>query len=158
MLLLMTIGCKQRIDLKLGFANKTKKEIFIEVSLDNQFTDSLLNNSKSNLLEEPYSSRYIKPDNTEYFPALCSWESFIDNSKNKRVCFYVFDSDEFRRFRLGELTNGNLKYKFLSYTKEELMKMNWEIEYKEVMPNQQLKTKVVDLKSTTPPPWVNKKK
>ena len=131
LILITFASCESKIDDKLKFTNMTKKEIFVKVSLGHQFIDSLLNNCTSNLWIAQYSSRHIKPDLSEKFPVWVSWESFIENSADKKVCFYVFGGIAFGKFRRGEINKTRLKYKQLDFTKEQLVKLNWEVVFRD---------------------------
>ena len=155
-ILIFNIGCGSSPDYKLCIANKSDKEICVIYMDKSEFENEFLFENQLNL-NDP-SGTFLYSQSTICLPAIDSWESTIDRREGKKLHFYIFDAIAFRDFKKGRITKNRLQYQYMTFTKEQLQKMNWEIIYKDTMPKIQVKTKMEDSKSTTPPPWVNKKK
>ena len=71
------------------------------------------------------------PDESVRFPAWGTWEKAIEKFDDKKIYFYVFNADSLSIFREGNLDKNLLKYKQLDFTKEQLIKINWEVIFKD---------------------------
>ncbi|NVO02784.1 MAG: hypothetical protein HXX09_08745 [Bacteroidetes bacterium] len=129
-LVLITLAsCESNSDSKLTLTNKSKEEIFVRITSDKKEADYLLSNNNSGAWD--CMGHYLEIDSLARFPAWYKWETFIDQFPDKKVFFYVFDADEFREYRSGNRDKNQLKYKQLEFTKEQLIKMNWEVVFRD---------------------------
>jgi hypothetical protein len=128
--ILTFIGCERSYDSKLSFKNDSDKEIFVKfVEKKNDINDFL---SDHELASWDTFGHYLEPNSSANFPAWGRWENWIETlNDDKKVYFYVFNAEPFRKFRAGNLVKSRLKYKQLDFTKEQLVKINWEVVFKD---------------------------
>lgn len=58
-----------------------------------------------------------------------SWVQYVRNSPHKKLYIFVYDYDTLIKYNDMDTVRARKLYKELSFTEEELNKINWQIEY-----------------------------
>lgn len=120
-------SCEPPIDVKLKVTNKARYGIFVRSSFEENETDSLI--AQHSELKF-FNGDYIKPGEEKKFPCAYSWETKVDESPDHKIYIDVFSSDSIYKFVDGYIKTKDLFYFRYALTKNDLERINWDVEYR----------------------------
>lgn len=126
MILVVFWSCNPPYDTKLQFVNNTKENLYVRMAIRSTETDSLIDANPDNWLA--YGD-YLQPGDIKIYITAGKWESSIEHFPQNGIYFDIFNSKNFSHFIKGEICKDSVQYKRLAYTKSDLEKINWVVNY-----------------------------